>query len=75
MRLTKKYINGYASKNNACVPIDYVEIAKKLGQLEDIEEELGIDFITLFKALENVIYVKYGRLIKKAKMTNVDIKH
>ena len=25
----------------------------KLGQLEDIEEELGIDLVTLFKALEN----------------------
>ena len=30
----------------------------KLGQLEDIEEELGIDLITLFKALKYPIYVK-----------------
>ena len=28
----------------------------KLEQLEDIEEELGIDFITLFKALKNGFY-------------------
>ena len=27
------------------------EIINKLGQLEDIEDELGIDLITLFKAL------------------------
>lgn len=30
----------------------------KLGQLEDIEDELGIDLITLFKALKNGIYIK-----------------
>lgn len=30
----------------------------KLGELEDIEEELGIDLITLFKALKDGIYQK-----------------
>lgn len=30
----------------------------KLGQLEDIEEELGIDLVTLFKAYSNGFYVK-----------------
>lgn len=33
---------------------------QKLGQLEDIEEELGIDLITLFKALKNGIWSKGG---------------
>ena len=36
----------------------------KLGKLEDIEEELGIDLITLFKALKdgiNVCYEDIGR--------------
>lgn len=28
----------------------------KLGQLEDIEEKLGVDLITLFKAIENGFY-------------------
>lgn len=28
----------------------------KLGKLEDIEEEIGIEFITLFKALKNGVY-------------------
>lgn len=30
---------------------------QKLGQLEDIEDELGIDLITLFKALKNGIWI------------------
>ena len=53
-RLTKK-----ADRNDYYIPIKkgmlmagYVD---KLGQLEDIEEELGIDLITLFKALKNGI--------------------
>lgn len=38
------------------------ECNNKLGQLEDLEEELGIDLITLFKALKNGVYCKdeYG---------------
>ena len=32
----------------------------KLGTLEDIEEELGIDLITLFKALKDGFYIKYN---------------
>ena len=36
----------------------YFQGIDKLGQLEDIEEELGIDLITLFKALKNGIYYK-----------------
>lgn len=34
-------------------------IFNKLGKLEDIEEEVGIDLITLFKALKNGFYFKY----------------
>ena len=33
-------------------------IANKLGQLEDIEDELGIDLITLFKAFNGIYYKK-----------------
>jgi hypothetical protein len=36
----------------------------KFGELEDIEEELGIDLITLFKALKNGIYGKVGKNIE-----------
>ena len=34
---------------------------EKLSKLEDIEEELGIDLITLFKALNNGIWVYRGK--------------
>lgn len=33
------------------------EILNKLGKLEDLEEGLGIDLITLFKALKEGIYI------------------
>ena len=32
-------------------------IFNKLGKLEDIEEELGIDLITLFKALRDGVFI------------------
>lgn len=35
----------------------------KLSKLEDVEEELGIDLITLFKALKNGFYFKYKNTI------------
>ena len=35
------------------------ECCDKLGELEDIEEEIGIDLITLFKALKDGIYFKH----------------
>lgn len=34
------------------------EVYNKLGQYEDLEEELGIDLLTLFKALKDGIYLK-----------------
>lgn len=44
--------------------VDYIAIKdkkmaeEKLCQLEDIEDELGIDLVTLFKALKNGCYAK-----------------
>ena len=38
----------------------FKDIYCKLEQLEDIEEKLGIDLLTLFKALKNGIYLKFG---------------
>lgn len=43
-----KYTPAHKVKRKQCI--------NKLGQLEDIEEELGIDLITLFKALKEGIY-------------------
>lgn len=50
-RLTKKQDNSYVFINGEFHNIG--EHINKLGQLEDIEEELGIDLVTLFKALKN----------------------
>ena len=35
----------------------------KLDQLEDVEEELGVDLVTLFKALKNGFYYKKQGII------------
>lgn len=59
MRLTKyqgkdrtfEYVN--ADRTGWDIPI-----LKKLGQLEDIEDELGIDLITLFKAIKEGIWIR-----------------
>lgn len=59
MRLTTNE-NGLYVDNNCIVPQSN-DIITKLGQLEDIEEELGIDLVTLFKALKNGIWYKSGR--------------
>ena len=32
----------------------------KLGQLEDVEEKLGIDLVTLFKAMKDGVYISDG---------------
>lgn len=58
-RLTEKHIVdnidcGYKVKKDTCEDgiiqgWNKIDAINKLGQLEDIEEELGIDLITLFK--------------------------
>ena len=45
----------YISDDTKCMKNKYIT---KLGQLEDIEDKLGIDLVTLFKALKNGIYEK-----------------
>ena len=50
----RKDFNGYNNDN------DVQKIFKcfqKLGQLEDIEEELGISLVTLFRALRSGIHI------------------
>ena len=44
----------------------------KLGRLEDIEEELGIDLITLFKALKQKFVFRKGNV--KIKLIGLHIK-
>ena len=41
---------------------------QKLGQLEDIEEELGIDLLTLINALTNGIWLRNGNKLEHHKV-------
>ena len=52
---TKSYNNGEDNYNYLTIS----DALDKLSQLEDIEEELGIDLITLFKAMKNGFYDKH----------------
>lgn len=52
-------------KNGADLVEDSVLKNLKLGRLEDIEEELGIDLITLFKALTNDVYLYHNKKLIK----------
>lgn len=65
MRFTERYDDIFATTKDGKethekgVRIkDKVGGFEKLAKLEDIEEELGIDLVTLFKALKNGIYIK-----------------
>lgn len=49
MRITKTFRNGECHTLRTCCAPYY----KKLSQLEDIEEELGIDLIKLFDCIRN----------------------
>jgi hypothetical protein len=72
MRLTKKleppyekvYGKDYVYTSNTRLTPSFASVEQKLGQLEDVEEELGIDLITLFKALkQGGVYVKEGNKV------------
>ena len=58
----KKIMEKYGKTNTLEGTYDYFLVIKKdlekLDQLEKIEEELGIDLITLFKALKNGVWTK-----------------
>ena len=64
MRLTEKTINGsYDLTQTAKEDLKqslYTQVEQKLDQLEDIEDELGIDLIILFKAIRNGFYDNEG---------------
>lgn len=63
-RLTQKILHDgkelYGSIGVPCDDLDYLKLVyNKLGQLEDIEEKIGIDLITLLKAqMQDTIYYK-----------------
>lgn len=53
-RLTRKINDRYfcAKQADEFDGSEFIEANQKLGQLEDIEERIGIDLVTLFKILE-----------------------
>ena len=51
-RLTKKNDIGYFPAYERETKENYYDLVYKLGVLEDLEEELGINLIILFKALK-----------------------
>ena len=51
-RLTKKNDIGYFPAYERETKENYYDLVHKLGVLEDLEEELGIDFIALSKILK-----------------------
>lgn len=66
MRLTK-----YEPSKNSMFPYKLrdeessteLDATHKLGRLEDIEDELGIDLITLLKSFEEDIWIKFDNKI------------
>lgn len=65
------YIDGKIQLNEFLSAQD--KGTQKLGQLEDLEEDLGIDLITLFKALKNGIWVKTKKFSGFIEPTNLRI--
>lgn len=60
-RLTQKQDNLYYPTNeNSIFPDDgsnAIRLLQVIGEYEDLEEELGIDLLTLFKALKDGIWI------------------
>lgn len=51
----KSYTDGIVTKDHIRI-INEDEVIKKFHQIQKIEEELGIDLITLFKALKDGVW-------------------
>lgn len=77
MRLTHKYKYKADNKRFVFDMKDYRKACQKFGQLEDIEEELGIDLITYVKATtQPILYIKnvpFDNEIKAAFMEAITI--
>lgn len=68
MRITKKRGNGfYELKAGEEIYGEEhgIRLVQIVGQLEDIEEELGINLITLFKTLKHGIWYKENHKVKQ----------
>ena len=54
--------DGNITKNDFIEVIDKDEAYKKLYQIENLEEEIGIDLIILFKATQQGIWMKRNKV-------------
>lgn len=71
MRLTRKLEppyervigKDYVYTSDTRLTSSFAGVEQKLGRLEDLEEELGIDLLTLFNVLKNGMYAKLGNEI------------
>lgn len=79
-RLTRKFkTNYYFNTDNRDIVEKDIEndfyaaqaMRNKLGELEDIEEELGISLVILAKGMKNGIYVKQGKKILKKELKDI----
>lgn len=77
MRLTEKDKQyGYCTNQNADAQGIVGSHINKLGQLEDIEEELGIELEILFKALkQGFVWIKTKQGIQKATIGAFSLKN
>lgn len=57
-RLTKKYRDDSGYKIVGDDRLDYYDAIDKLGELEDLEDELGCPLYVVFKAIRNGIWFK-----------------
>ena len=73
MRLTHKHKYKADNKRFVFDMKDYHKACQKLGQLEDSEDELGIDLITLFKLINAKNVYSYGHTNIMKNTGQVDI--
>lgn len=70
-RLTKRR-DGFYYDTDECMVSN---CSQKIGLLEDIEEKLGIDLITLFKALKDGINVYYEDIVRYKFRNNLRLEY
>lgn len=71
IRLTEKR-DGFYYDTDECIVSN---CSQKLGPLEDLEEEIGINLITLFKATQQGIWMKHNGAFYFFDNLIVDLKH
>ena len=64
-RLTKNVLTETSPIYELGEWADNEEALDKLGQLEDLEEEIGVDFITLVKMLKDDVYINDGGIVNE----------